>query len=493
MIMNFRQTKKKIESVEWYQQGAAVKPLYISYPWHACSLMKIFGKNIPLKYELFIDIRNDFMDDYISKRSLGKVGKYYFEKQKKDNKFISSLIDNWQKKYVSPYSNLNRKIFNKDLLKYSDAELLALFKKFTDIYRTVWHEAIFLDSFDYYGEEILREAINKEKKNINGNDLEILLTPPEPSFLQKERIGLLKLAKIILKKKISQNKIDKYLESIVANYYWLQNDFAKVHYLNQRHFLKKIQEIIREKKKLQEEKEMRKWLEKLGSRKKKILRKYKFSKEFVNVVHFLAILGNFRDARKSYNQMAENTLRKIAEEFSRRLGLEINTVEYMFHWEIKDVFKLTKQRISEIESRSRGWLYFITGPDKFLAIKGKQAAKLNAYLKEQISRRVELKGMPAYAGIAEGEVKIIKSQNDFYKMKRGNVLVAPNTRPEFLPVMKIASAIVTEEGGLTCHAAIVSRELKIPAVVGVQGAISVLKDEDKIRVDSNIGEIERLG
>jgi phosphoenolpyruvate synthase/pyruvate phosphate dikinase len=482
----------KIKNTDWYQQGQAVKPLYISYPWHACSLMKIFGKKIPMKYELFIDIRNDFMDDYISKSSLERAGKYYFKKQKNDKKFIFKLINNWHKKYVVPYSKLNRKIFNEDLSKYSDTELSELFKKFTEIYCAVWHEAIFLDSFDYYGEEVLRKAIDKEKKDINGDDLEILLTPPKPSFLQKERMDLLKLAEAMSKKNILHNEINKYLQSIVADYYWLQNDFAKVHYLDQHHFLKKIREILRDKKKLQEEKEMRKWLENLGSRKKKISRKYKFSKEFVNVVHFLAILGNFRDARKSYNQMAGNTLRKFAGEFGRRSGLKIETTEYMFHWEIKDIFKLTKQRVREIESRPRGWLYFKTGAEKFEAVKGKQAARLNTYLKEMVSKSAELKGMPAYAGVAEGEVKIIRDQNDFHKMKKGNILVAPNTRPEFLPVLKLAGAIVTEEGGITCHAAIVSRELKIPCIVGVQGAASDLKNGERIRVDSKTGTIERL-
>ncbi|KKR44112.1 MAG: Phosphoenolpyruvate synthase/pyruvate phosphate dikinase [Candidatus Moranbacteria bacterium GW2011_GWC2_40_12] len=490
--MNCKEIREKIGKIEWYQQGAAVKPLYISYPWHACSLMKIFGKKIPPKYELFVYIKNDFMDDYISKRSLESGGRYYYERQKRDKKFISKLINNWHKKYVNPYLNLNKKTFGQDLSKYSDAELLALFKKFTDIYLAVWYEAIFLDSFDYFGEEILRKAMDREKKNIDGSDLEILLTPPGPSFLQKERMDLLKLAEIMLKKNISEDGRNKYLRSIVANYYWLQNDFAKVHYLDQRHFLKKIKEIIQDKKKLREEKEMRRALANLESRKKRIAKKYRLSKEFINVINFLAILGNFRDARKSFNQMAGNTLRKFAEEFSRKSGLEINAVEYMFHWEMKNLFKLNKQRIREIESRPKGWLYFKTGLEKFSAMKGKQAERLNVFLKEQVGKYSGLSGMPAYAGIVEGKVKIIRDQNDFHKMKKGDILVAPNPRPEFLPVLKIAGAIISQEGGITCHAAIVSRELKTPCIVGVQGILSVIKDGDTIEVDAEKGLIRKL-
>lgn len=489
--MNFRQAKKKIESKEWYQQGSAVKPLYVSYPWYACSLMTIFGNKISAKYELFINISSDFMDDYISRRSLEKVGKYYFEKQKRDKKFILNLIENWHQKFVGPYLKLNKKILSEDLAKYSNAELMGLFRKYTNAYRAEWLESIFLDSFDYCGEEILREAKDKEKKNIDDSDLEILLSPPKPSFMQKERLEVLKLAEGSRKKLITSGEIEKQLEKISRKYYWLQNDFAKVHYLGKKHFHKKIQEIIQDKNKLREEREMRKWLIDLGRKKRNIKRKYRLSKDFTNIINFLAILGTFRDERKSFNQMAGNTLKKFAEEFSRRSGLKISTVEYMFHWEIKDVFKLTTQKIREIESRPKGWLYFKTGYEKFEAVKGRQAARLNANLKERIGKSAELKGMPAFAGVVEGEVKIIRDQNDFHKMKKRNILVAPNTRPEFMPVLKLAGAIVTEEGGITCHAAIVSRELKIPCIVGVQGAASALKNGERIKVDSKKGTIER--
>lgn len=77
-------------------------------------------------------------------------------------------------------------------------------------------------------------------------------------------------------------------------------------------------------------------------------------------------------------------------------------------------------------------------------------------------------------------------------MRPGNILVAPNTRPEYLPVMKIAGAIITEEGGITCHAAIVSRELEIPAVVGAQGAIGLLKDGDRVEVNAEKGVVRKV-
>jgi pyruvate,water dikinase len=109
-----------------------------------------------------------------------------------------------------------------------------------------------------------------------------------------------------------------------------------------------------------------------------------------------------------------------------------------------------------------------------------------------IARKKDLKGMAAYRGFVKGEVKIIKDKNDFYKMKKGNILVAPNTRPEYVPIMKMAGAIISEEGGITCHSAIVARELKIPCIVGVQGVMLLLKDGDIVEVDANNGIVRKL-
>ena len=74
----------------------------------------------------------------------------------------------------------------------------------------------------------------------------------------------------------------------------------------------------------------------------------------------------------------------------------------------------------------------------------------------------------------------------------GSVLVTGMTRPEFVPLMKRASAIITDEGGITCHAAIVSRELKKPCIIGTKIATQVLKDGDLVEVDADNGVVRIL-
>lgn len=100
-----------------------------------------------------------------------------------------------------------------------------------------------------------------------------------------------------------------------------------------------------------------------------------------------------------------------------------------------------------------------------------------------------LVGAPASPGIGTGPVKIIFSPREITKIAKGDVLVAPQTNPDYVPAMKKAAAIITEKGGRTSHAAIVSRELGIPAVVGAEGATKVLKNNEIVTVDGAAGEV----
>ena len=102
---------------------------------------------------------------------------------------------------------------------------------------------------------------------------------------------------------------------------------------------------------------------------------------------------------------------------------------------------------------------------------------------------VILKGLGASPGIGAGKVVVIFDASEIDKVKEGDVLVTTMTNPDMVPAMKRASAIITDEGGRTSHAAIVSRELGIPAVVGTKEATKVLKTGDYVTVDGTRGVV----
>jgi len=108
---------------------------------------------------------------------------------------------------------------------------------------------------------------------------------------------------------------------------------------------------------------------------------------------------------------------------------------------------------------------------------------------DEITAPVLLSGAPASPGIASGPVKLVLHASEIDKVKDGDVLVAEMTTPDFVPAMKRAVAIVTDRGGRTAHAAIVSRELGIPCVVGTERAMAILKDRQTITVDGAAGKV----
>jgi pyruvate,water dikinase len=114
-------------------------------------------------------------------------------------------------------------------------------------------------------------------------------------------------------------------------------------------------------------------------------------------------------------------------------------------------------------------------------------------LKQNTGDISEFKGTGVTKGKVRARVKVCNGVDDaFKKVKKGDILVTGMTLPDYVPVMKIASAVITNEGGITCHAAIVCRELGLPCIVGTKIATQVLKDGDLVEVDADKGVVRIL-
>ena len=103
-----------------------------------------------------------------------------------------------------------------------------------------------------------------------------------------------------------------------------------------------------------------------------------------------------------------------------------------------------------------------------------------------------MRGESACIGYAKGKVKIVLSHKDASKVNEGDILVSSMTNPNFIIAMEKAAAFVTDEGGITCHAAIVAREFGVPCIVGTINATKILKDGNLVEVDANKGVVKIL-
>ena len=100
-----------------------------------------------------------------------------------------------------------------------------------------------------------------------------------------------------------------------------------------------------------------------------------------------------------------------------------------------------------------------------------------------------LSGLAASKGRATGRVRVLHSRSEGDSLRDGEVLAAAITSPDWVPSVRRAAALVTDGGGMTCHAAIVSRELGVPCVVGTRNATTMLRDGELVTVAGSLGEV----
>ncbi len=157
---------------------------------------------------------------------------------------------------------------------------------------------------------------------------------------------------------------------------------------------------------------------------------------------------------------------------------------------------LKRKKIINLEEIKEREKYYLLKwhKDREKIYSGKEALKeyqriIGSEDKEKIK---EIKGKVVFMGKIKGRVKLVILKNDLKKVMKGDILVAPMTTPDYVPALRRVAAIVTDEGGIICHAAIISRELKIPCVIGTKNATKVLKDGDLVEVDANKGIVKKL-
>lgn len=185
--------------------------------------------------------------------------------------------------------------------------------------------------------------------------------------------------------------------------------------------------------------------------------------------------------------------RPMLEEIAKRLHVSVSNLKLLTPQEIvqllrEDSFPNKNTLIARNEFTALLWIqrnnYLFTG---------KKARKLfNLVSSSDLTPTDFLTGIPASLGKAIGTAKVLTDSSKIGIVEKGDILIAPATSIDFVPAMKKASAIITEFGGITSHAAIVSRELNIPCIVGVSNATKLLSSGERIEVNAVKGIIKRI-
>lgn len=210
--------------------------------------------------------------------------------------------------------------------------------------------------------------------------------------------------------------------------------------------------------------------------------------------HYIVQKDTFQILSKEISDQSIQLVRKGSGNEELEVPKRLRELQKISNDEVIALAKLA-QRLQEhyyfpqdIEWAKEGKNLYITQTRPVTTVKA-TTAKIKGTDEIKVTDTPILNGASASPGVGTGTVKVLKGPEEIEKVKSGDVLVAKMTSPDYVPAMKKAVAIITDEGGQTSHAAIVSRELGIPCVVGTKEATKRLKDDMRVTVDGSAGAI----
>lgn len=473
----------------WYKLVTRRIAVQISIAWNYG-----FGKDMIKTYGLGVFATLVFYD--------GKKSDYYTDLKEMETYWLKLNILLGKKSFIKGFyeeakRNLeiilrNTRILLKgDLTELSNRELTNIYRRFlpwhTQFYVRMWTVFLIGDPLA----SIVRKHLARKIKNEKILD-ELILTfssPLKPNDVLNERKDILKIAK--QKSKLSKEKFLKKIEKHTKKYQHIPMfDFDHSPYTKD-HFLDEIKKIKNPQKEL---KEINKLFTHRNQDFRRELKKLKPNKELRNLLKMLKDMVYLRDYRDMLRQKLNLTIRKLYQEIGQRLGLTLEKSAYLTNQEIINYLRDNKKFFQkEVKKRANKFLLIQKG-DRIRLYSGsivleKAREGLGSAKKDRLS---SFKGKIGAKGKAKGRVRIVYTNKDLYKVKEGEILVATMTRQDFVAAIRKSKAIITDEGGVTCHAAIISRELKIPCVVGTKIATNVLKDGDLVEVDAFKGIVRKL-
>lgn len=224
------------------------------------------------------------------------------------------------------------------------------------------------------------------------------------------------------------------------------------------------------------------------------------TREEYKLAEFIQQLIDIRDRRKDEMAKSVVVIYRVANKFFREAGLPERLVPFYTLTEMDKGMGYLKKHRNEIIKREKGFTVYVSTKENYEFQYGQHEKNIALIKKFYLNQNKNIlnngniiKGQSGSSGKARGRVKIVCNLAlEKEKFKPGDILVTGMTRPEFVGLMRKAKAIITDEGGVTCHAAIISRELKIPCVIGTKIATQVLRDGDKVEVDADRGVVTKI-
>jgi len=405
-----------------------------------------------------------------------------------------------------------------DLSKLSNTELNASFEEFNDALKNFWHVTLVVEPYNsFLDHEYIQKfesAVGEQRRAREA--FPAVSLPTEYSFVSQERRDLLRIITTYLKSSKERNVLlrssnaeylahlkltgSPFLDALYKHqqdYFWIQNSYANWVVLGVHDFLSFIRDIVQEQSLSALTKELHDLEnEALARANQRALEEgLGLSAEIKKELAFLRKIVWTKDERKRYVLRMLHVLYGFIAEYGKRTGVSSHLLTYALAGEMPKILA-QDFNLAQLEQRAQRMF--------FVSQSGHRAGILTAndalFLKEkllvphtEVGHEV-IHGSIACKGpkvVVSGPVRVVLDVRQA-AFEEGEILVTSMTRPEFVPLMRKARAIITDEGGITCHAAIVSREMNKSCIIGTKNATKILKTGDHIEMRMNHGYVKIL-
>ncbi|MFH0829458.1 MAG: PEP-utilizing enzyme [Candidatus Kerfeldbacteria bacterium] len=461
----------------WFTAATTGVPLFICTTAGSGVTM---GRSLGYSYRNFLyRIKNDYAHMNYDHADLERIWRTMMKKIGKNPHYLPALKAKYRKT-IRRNNRFLKTITPVSLWSAGDARLLSMFKRCAFAQSDSVGIGHVCETIGIHGEsvfnDLLATTLLTQKKSVTAAVATSLTAPKKPSFLKHEEQELLTIDDL---RGVARSQA---LRHHVRKYNWIRNTYAGPVLSDAAYFTKHLFTLRTE-----QQPRIQKARVALP----------RLPRSIVGLARTISFIAEWQDERKENILRVISYLGLIAKEIEKRTRVPISLLGYLSLGDITNLMNLDdiKSLTNELRQRTRG-CFILQQPNREIIVSGTRFVSFNKGYERMLKRakgnESYIYGTVANPGRAVGRVVMCQGPKDISRVRRGDILVASMTRPEIMPAVKKASAIVTDEGGITCHAAIVSRELGIPCIIGTKVATSVLREGDRVEVNANHGVVRKL-
>ncbi len=385
-----------------------------------------------------------------------------------------------------------------DLTKLSDEELVDLFEEYRQKATNRFTSSASIDHFALGTDRDLADKLKAELEVVDGAEFHKLFSiataPVHQSFIVQAEVDLLAIVQQAQSVGIDNPAVQMALKQYQARYFWLNNNYVRSQVISLDEFTAQVQRWLDSGKDIAHEiVQLKETPAKHRAAKAALFTDHQLSAGLHSLIEISEDFTWWQDERKRATYLSSHVGSLLLTEMGSRRGVDVELLKYLGPSEVRSWFINGAIAVETLSARQQGCIG-VWEEDRETILHGLVVAEAHRRIlgEAEAGTVQDIRGLVANTGRAIGTAKVVMSSEDIGKVEDGDILVAVMTRPDYVPAMRKAAAIVTDEGGITSHTAIVSRELGVPCIIGTKIATKSFIDGDTLEVNANHNWVRKV-